>query len=96
MNEQHIEQALIAKLDELKYTYRPDIRDRAALEQNFGEKFQMLNHVKLTANEFSRLIEQIIISHESRFIPPIPSDMHQDPLPGLRVLGGALAVMVEL
>ncbi len=32
MNEQQIEQDLIAKLQDLKYTYRPDIHDRAALE----------------------------------------------------------------
>ncbi|HCF3095084.1 TPA: hypothetical protein NIB80_005770, partial [Pseudomonas aeruginosa] len=30
--EQQIELDLIAKLGDLKYTYRPDIRDRAALE----------------------------------------------------------------
>jgi type I restriction enzyme, R subunit len=38
-SEQQIEQTLIAKLTELKYTYRSDIRDRAALEQNFRAKF---------------------------------------------------------
>jgi hypothetical protein len=32
-----IERDLIAKLEDLKYTYRPDIRDRAALEKNFPE-----------------------------------------------------------
>ena len=41
--ESQIEQQLIAKLTDLKYTYRPDIRDRAALEKNFREKFQALN-----------------------------------------------------
>lgn len=60
MNEQHIEQDLITKLRDLKYTYRPDIRDRAALEQNFREKFETLNRVHLTENEFPRLMEQII------------------------------------
>lgn len=35
MTEQQIEQAFIEKLGDLKYIYRPDIRDRAALEQNF-------------------------------------------------------------
>lgn len=60
MIEKDIEQALITKLDELKYTYRSDIRDRAALEQNFREKFEVLNRVHLTDNEFSRLLEQII------------------------------------
>ena len=41
--EQQIEQALITRLEDLKYTYRPDIRDRETLEQNFREKFQALN-----------------------------------------------------
>ena len=60
MNEQQIEQDLITKLGDLKYTYRPDIRDRAALERNFRDKFQELNRVRLTDNEFERLLEQII------------------------------------
>ena len=60
MTEQEIEQALIEKLGDLKYTYRPDIRDRAALEQNFREKFEALNRVHLTDSEFARLLEQII------------------------------------
>ena len=34
MTEQQIEQALIEKLSDLKYTYRPELRDRAALEPN--------------------------------------------------------------
>ncbi|HEY5042307.1 MAG TPA: hypothetical protein VIK53_09920, partial [Verrucomicrobiae bacterium] len=38
LKEQGIEDAFIEKLRELKYTYRPDIRDRAALEKNFREK----------------------------------------------------------
>jgi type I restriction enzyme R subunit len=60
MTEQKIEHDLITKLGDLKYTYRPDIRDRAALEQNFREQFEALNRVHLTANEFPRLLEQII------------------------------------
>ena len=44
--------AFIEKLRGLKYTYRPDIRDRAALEQNFREKFEALNRVRLTDGEF--------------------------------------------
>ena len=39
-NESQIEQAFINKLQELKYTYRQDIRDLAALKQNFREKFE--------------------------------------------------------
>ena len=45
--EHQIEQDLIAKLGELKYTYRPDIRDRGALETNFRAKFEALNRVRL-------------------------------------------------
>ena len=55
-----IERDLISKLEDLKYTYRPDIRDRAALEQNFRRHFEALNRVYLTDNEFARLLESII------------------------------------
>ena len=58
--EQQIEQALIAKLGDLKYTSRPDIRDRASLEANFREKFQQLNRVNFTDEEFARLLEEIV------------------------------------
>ncbi|CAJ1781480.1 type I restriction endonuclease subunit R [Aeromonas hydrophila] len=58
--EQQIEQTLIAKLGELKYTSRSDIRDRASLEANFREKFQQLNRVNLTDEEFARLLEEIV------------------------------------
>ena len=58
--ESQIEQGLIAKLGDLKYTPRPDIRDRATLEANFRDKFQQLNRVKLTDEEFSRLLEEIV------------------------------------
>jgi type I restriction enzyme R subunit len=60
MTEHKIEQSFIDKLTELKYTYRPDITDRAALEQNFRQKFEDLNRVRLTEGEFSRLLEEII------------------------------------
>jgi type I restriction enzyme R subunit len=58
--ETNIEEDLISKLQDLKYTYRHDIRDRAALEKNFREKFEALNRVHLTNAEFDRLLEQII------------------------------------
>ena len=54
-----IERDLIAKLEDLKYTYRSDIRDRAALEKNFREKFETLNRIRLTDAEFQSLLEQI-------------------------------------
>ena len=55
-----IERDLISKLEDLKYTYRPDIRDRAALEKNFREKFEALNRVHLTDAEFQRLLDEIV------------------------------------
>lgn len=59
MTEQEIEKGFIDKLIELKYEYRPDITDRAALERNFREKFESLNRVRLTDTEFSRLLDEI-------------------------------------
>ena len=58
--ESDIEQQFIEKLASLKYEIRPDIRDRAALEKNFREKFEALNHVQLTDDEFSRLLLQVV------------------------------------
>jgi type I restriction enzyme R subunit len=58
--ENQIEENLIKQLAELKYIYRPDIIDRKSLEQNFKDKFQELNRVRLTENEFLRLREEII------------------------------------
>jgi type I restriction enzyme R subunit len=60
MSEQRIEQGFIDKLIELKYTYRPDIRDRTSLEHNFREKFEALNSVRLTDGEFARLLDEIV------------------------------------
>lgn len=59
-SEQQIENDLIAKLSDLKYTYRPDIRDLTTLKANFREKFEALNRVHLTDSEFQRLIDGII------------------------------------
>lgn len=53
--EAQIEEFFIKKLEDLKYVYRKDIRDRNTLEKNFREKFEALNRVKLTDNEFERL-----------------------------------------
>jgi type I restriction enzyme, R subunit len=58
--EYQIEEKLIRQLTELKYNYRPDIVDRKTLEQNFKTKFEALNRVHLTENEFLRLREEII------------------------------------
>ncbi|MDZ4692248.1 type I restriction endonuclease subunit R [Terricaulis sp.] len=58
--ERQLEDWLISKLVDLKYEYRRDIRDRAALEQNFRTKFEELNRVRLTDSEFARLLDDIV------------------------------------
>ena len=58
--ERQMEERLIAKLTDLKYTSRDDIRDKAALEHNFRQKFEALNRVHLTDAEFARLRDEII------------------------------------
>ena len=62
IKEQQIEESFIKKLQNFKYVYRPDIRDRESLERNFREKFEQLNRVRLTDAEFARLLETIIDS----------------------------------
>ena len=59
-HERDVEKCLVTKLQDLKYEYRPDIRDRAKLEANFREKFQALNRVTLTDGEFQRLLDEIV------------------------------------
>ena len=58
--ERDLEASLVTKLQDLKYEYRPDIRDRATLEANFREKFESLNRVTLTDGEFQRLLDEIV------------------------------------
>jgi type I restriction enzyme R subunit len=60
VREDAIEFDFIGTLQGLKYEYRRDIRDRAALERNFREKFEALNRVKLTDSEFARLLDEIV------------------------------------
>ena len=60
LSENQLEQHFIEKLRELKYTLRPDIRDRASLEKNFREKFEALNRVRLTDGEFARLLDDLV------------------------------------
>jgi type I restriction enzyme, R subunit len=59
-SERQIEEQLLQRLRDLKYDHRADIRDRAALENNFRERFQALNKVELTDGEFQRLRDEII------------------------------------
>ncbi len=58
--ERQLEDQFIEKLQGLKYEYRADIRDRAALEKNFRDKFESLNRVHLTDDEFQRLLDEIV------------------------------------
>jgi len=60
--ESQIEQNLIEQLKGLKYIHRSDIIDRKTMEQNFKTKFEELNRVHLTDNEFLRIREEIINS----------------------------------
>lgn len=55
-----IENKFIRKLEELKYTYRPDICDYDTLTNNFRDKFCKLNHVTLSDHEFERLLFEIV------------------------------------
>ncbi|CAN7560215.1 type I restriction endonuclease subunit R [Acidovorax sp. LjRoot118] len=60
IKEEQLEYGFIGKLQSLKYAYRPDIRDRASLEQNFREKFEALNRVHLSDGEFARLLDEVV------------------------------------
>ena len=59
-SERQLEERLVQTLRDLKYDHRADIRDRAALERNFRERFQALNRAELTNAEFQRLLDEII------------------------------------
>lgn len=59
-SESVLESHFIQTLQGLKYDYRADIRDRAALERNFRAKFEQLNRVTLTDGEFQRLLDEIV------------------------------------
>ena len=95
-SEQQIELDLITKLGDLKYTYRPDIRDRAALEANFRERFEALNRVKLTDSEFQRLLDGVVTPYvyiAARTLRNIPSLERDD---GMRLLGAGITSAEEL
>ena len=59
LRERQIEDNFIKKLQDLKYSFRPNICDRVTMEQNFRTKFEQLNRVHLTDAEFGRLLEEI-------------------------------------
>lgn len=59
-DERPLEENILEKLCGLKYDHSTDIRDRAALEANFREKFQALNRVTLTNAEFASLVDEVV------------------------------------
>jgi type I restriction enzyme R subunit len=60
VTEADIESLFVSRLEQLKYTYRLDITNRATLEKNFRKKFDSLNRVRLTDSEFARLRDEIV------------------------------------
>lgn len=68
----------------LKFTYREDIKDRKALEENFRQKFNRHNYVNLTDLEFARLLDEIVTSdvfEASKKLRTINTFMRQDETP---------------
>ena len=61
-SEAQLEQQFLEKLKELKYTYRSDIHDLDSLEKNFRKKFEKLNFVTLSDDEFRKLLQENITS----------------------------------
>lgn len=59
-SEAQLEQQFLEKLQEMKYSYRNDIRDLNALESNFRQKFERLNFVSLSDDEFRKLLQENI------------------------------------
>jgi hypothetical protein len=55
-DECQLEAELLEKLLDLKYESRTDIRDRVEPERNFRQKFEAVNHVRLTDGEIERLL----------------------------------------
>jgi len=55
-SEAQLEQQFLEKLQEMKYSHRGDIHDLDALEKNFREKFERLNFVTLSDDEFRKLL----------------------------------------
>jgi len=61
-SEAQLEQQFLEKLQEMKYIYRSDIRDLNSLEKNFREKFERLNFVSLSDDEFRKLLLENVTS----------------------------------
>ncbi len=61
-SEAQLELQFLEKLQEMKYVYRSDIRDLDTLERNFRQKFERLNFVSLSDDEFRKLIQENVTS----------------------------------
>lgn len=61
-SEAQFEQQFLDKLKEMGYSYRSDIRDLDSLEKNFREKFERLNFVSLSDDEFRKLLQENVTS----------------------------------
>ena len=61
-SEAQLEQQFLEKMQGLKYTYRSDIRDLDSLEKNFRQKFERLNFVSLSDDEFRKLLQENVTS----------------------------------
>ena len=59
VREDQIEYGFIGKLQGLKYEYRPDIRDRAALERNFPNRLGKNTNVYLGSAELSAIASKL-------------------------------------
>ncbi|HET7116660.1 MAG TPA: type I restriction endonuclease subunit R [Hanamia sp.] len=84
VSESEIEYSFISKFTDLKYTFRSDIRNRKALEENFRKKFETLNRVNLTDSEFFRLRDEIInpdVFAASKFLRQINTFQREDGTP---------------
>ena len=61
-SEAQLEQQFLEKLQEMKYIYRNDIRNLDSLEKNFRQKFERLNYVSLSDDEFRKLLQENVTS----------------------------------
>ena len=61
-SEQDLERELLEQLQGMNYEYL-DIKDEAALIANLRERLERLNNIKLTDNEWKRLFDDILASH---------------------------------
>jgi type I restriction enzyme M protein len=74
VSEGRIEQELIETLASLKYEHRADIHGLEALEANFREKFEALNHVRLSGVE-ARIREKLLVDGHIDTVIGLPANL---------------------